>query len=359
MTLSRSSSPRASASACSSARSAASKSSLLSPARARRASARCTPEGSSRERVSSSFLPRPGSPAGLYARAASMVRRRRSARCRRGSGPPPISSSSAAAADAPRAAPPGRRPRSRPQPRRRAASWPAQGAAHVLRSSTSRARSACSSRSPAGADHRRHALREQRVREAHAVGGDLDHAGRDRAVEPFAHPVRLCRECLEHAHGGVPQQGGRLEQAPHGPLQTGEPLPGQGLQRTPASEATLRGSCSAQRPHELQRVEGVAARQLVDALQHRSRQRTTRVEPDHPVQRPGAQRADREAHHSLRRQRLDQLRLLQACGRPAATRPASPARRSACETRTPARPPSRDRATEPCRRLEDPHARGA
>ena len=45
--------------------------------------------------------------------------------------------------------------------------------------------------SPAGADHRRHALREERVREPDLLRCDLEDACGDRTVDPLADPFRF------------------------------------------------------------------------------------------------------------------------------------------------------------------------
>ena len=106
-------------------------------------------------------------------------------------------------------------------------------------SSTSRARSACSSRRAAGADHRGHALREQRVREPDPA------PRRSRALPPRPHGRAVRRPCPapSRAPRGCPRSGlaaGRPARAGAARAAAiGRAAHGSGLRATAESEAAL------------------------------------------------------------------------------------------------------------------------
>jgi len=127
------------------------------------------------------------------------------------------------------------------------------------------------------------------------------HPEHPRALGPVEEAIGLRRpeEGLERPPGRPRHRGHHRQERPGGLGELGQPLLDDVLEPRRYREG-LTGSerrSWAQRPRDLEREEGVAARDLVDPLHERPGQRNAKAVVDHPVDRAEAEGPDREPEH--------------------------------------------------------------
>src|SRR5437667_11667270 len=147
--------------------------------------------------------------------------------------------------------------------------------------------------------------------EADAVLVQLDDPGDPRPVEPVAELLGLGADGYEGGRGRFGDERDGLEHMPDRARQTLEPRTHELVELSRNRKwlcRTQRHSTVHQEARDLERVEGIPRRGVVDAPERWARQRLAHAREDEPVQGAHRERADRDPRRPLREVALERKR---------------------------------------------------